>query len=92
MRSTETLPLVFDATNLLAAGETPSSPYALLTDLYTKEVYAAGLSGNPTVSGDDITQTVTGLQPGRNYRLAITFTAAAGKIWTMILNLECPDT
>lgn len=89
MASTETLPLGFTTTPLLGAGETPSSPSVLLVDLYSGQPHAGGLSGSPSVSGNVITQTVTKLQAQHQYRLLVTFTAAAGKVWTMELILDC---
>lgn len=90
MASTETLPLRFDCTNLLSGAEVPSAVTVTLTDLRERTLYPDGLSGSPSVSTVYITQTVTDLVPGRSYRLAISFTAAAGKIWTMELLVEVP--
>jgi hypothetical protein len=89
MASTETLPLAFNTAALLSGAETPSSPSSVLTDLTTGSAYAAGLSGSPSVVSNTITQTVTALRAGRRYRLAVTFQAAAGKVWTMELLIEC---
>lgn len=89
MTSYETLPLAFLTTPLLVGAETPSSPSCVLTDLSTGQLYAAGLSGSPSVSSNTITQTVTALRAGHRYRLAVSFTAAAGKIWTLELLIEC---
>lgn len=89
MASTETLPLAFDTTPLLASMETPSSPTSILTDLTTGSAYSAGLSNSPTVSSNVITQRVTALQPRHRYRLAVSFQAASGKVWTMELLIEC---
>lgn len=89
MASGETLPLAFDVYALLASGESASSPTCALTRLDTGASYAAGLSGNPTVSGTTITQAITALANGVTYRLAVTFTAAAGKTWTVLLDIRC---
>lgn len=89
MGSGETLPLAFDTTALLGSGESPTSPSCTLTDLATGTVYATGLSGTPSVTGNIITQTVTALIAGHEYRLAVAFTAASGKEWQMELRIRC---
>lgn len=89
MASTETLPLQFDCSPLLANGETPSAPSCVLLDLNTGHTYAAGIAASPSVSTVYVTQTVTGLVAGHSYRLLVTFTAAAGKVWTMMLSIYC---
>ena len=89
MASSETLPIRMDTSNLLGVGESPTSPTAVLTNLSTGNSYAAGLSGNASVSGNYVTQTVTALTGGQQYRLAVSFTAASGKVWTMELSIIC---
>lgn len=90
MASTETLPLAFDLSPVLALGETVSSPSCVLTDLTTGRPHAAGLSGSPSLATSTVTQTVTALQPGHRYRLTLSFTVAAGKVRTVELIIECP--
>lgn len=88
--STETIPYSFDVSALLASGEIPSAPTVTLTDLASNLPYVAGLTGAaPAFSGNIVTQTTTALMPGRTYLLVLTFQAAAGKILSMALRLEC---
>lgn len=90
MASSETLPLAFDTTPLLVDEEAPTSPSCVLTDLSDGRAYSAGLTGSPTIAGNTITQTVTALKARHRYRLAVSFTAAAGKVWTMELEITVP--
>lgn len=90
MASTETLPFALDTTPLLVGLETPSAPVVTLTELATGVAYPTGLSGSPIVAGNVITQHVTALQAGWSYRLAFTFQAAVGKVWTEYVLLTCP--
>ena len=91
MASQETLPLTFDATAALLAGESVSNAQASLIQLDTGQNYAAGLIGPVAVNGALLTQTVTGLVPRKRYRLVIQFNAAIGKIWAPYLLIECPE-
>jgi hypothetical protein len=90
MASSETLPLGFDPTALLDAGEQVLSPSCTLTNIATDSPYAAGLSGSPSVVNGVIRQTVTGLRAKQKYRMAVSFTPVAGKTWTMVLEISCP--
>lgn len=88
--STETIPWSVDLTALLGFGETPSLPAARLIDLATNAAYVDGLSGLPSLVSNVVTQTVTALTPGHVYELTFSFTAAAGKILSATVKLECP--
>lgn len=90
MASTETVPLAFNFSNYLAAGEHVTSATCLLTNMRTEAAYAAGLSGSPTVAADVVTQTITALAGGERYELLVTATIAANKIMTGRLVLTCP--
>ena len=89
MASTETLPLAFDFGPLLLAGESLSLPVVTLTDLATNAVYAAGLQGAAAVVGTTVQQTITALQAAHRYRLSVTAQVAAGKVWTLELQIVC---
>jgi len=91
MSSFETLPLAFDIAGLLLVGETPSAPTSVLLQLDTGVDYAAGHPIQPSINGTQLIQTLTALQAGKRYRLVITFTAAAGKIWAPSLLIDCPE-
>lgn len=82
-------PLEFDMTPFLAVGETASLPQTELTNLRNGSVYAAGLSGVPTVAADIVTQTVSGLRKGERYRLEVSVLCAAGKRRGAELTIEC---
>lgn len=91
MSSYETLPLAFDVAGLLEDGETPSGAAATLLQLDTGQDYASGHPGSAIVQGTQLIQTVTGLQPGKRYRLVIQFSAAIGKVWAPSLLIECTE-
>jgi hypothetical protein len=86
----EVWPLGFDATALLAVGDTISTPAAVLRDVKARSVVV--LAHTPTVVGNVITQIVDGSQliAGKEYRLEITFTANTNKIVTMPLVISVP--
>ena len=90
IQTTETLPLGFDATALLSPGDTISASGSVLTDIATG--LAITLAHVPTVYGNIITQVVVGSQlaPGHEYRLVVSFTAAANEIWSMPLIVSVP--
>jgi hypothetical protein len=87
--SGETLPIAIDVSNYLAAGDSVTSPAATLVNMSTGVVYAAGLSGSPSIVGNIITQTVTALATETRYRLTVSFTANTGKIMSADLILNC---
>lgn len=89
MASTETLPLALNVAPMMAAGETPSAPSVVLTNLATDTPYAAGLSGAADFDDLLLLITVTALVKGQAYRLAFTWTAATGKVWTQYVQLNC---
>jgi hypothetical protein len=91
MGSRETLPFRFDVSPLLLPGETPSAPAATLTRLDTGALYPAGLQGAATITGTYVTQAVTGLTKGITYRLSLQFQAAAGKVFSVLLDIPCRD-
>lgn len=90
MASTETLPLAIDMSPLLADGEEVTNPVVTLIDLRSWEAYPAGLVGIPVQDGAIIQQTVTGLAPGRSYRLIATAQTAPGKVQSSALVIEVP--
>jgi hypothetical protein len=73
LSSIETRAIPVDIANLLAQGETATSPQSSLTDLITGVPYPGGLSGDPSLVGTRISQTITALQPGRRYRLNLSW-------------------
>lgn len=87
--SRETVPIAFDAAPLLLVGESVSLPTSVLTDLTTGLAAPLSLSGAPVAVASVVTQTVTGLTAGHDYRLSVGFTAAAGKVRDMLLFLRC---
>lgn len=87
MASSETLPIeVSFAANLGAA--TISSSVATLTDLETGAAYAAGL-GTKTGTSTTVTQTLTALQAGHRYRLAVTVTDSTSRVWSSETSIVC---
>lgn len=90
MTSHETLPLTFDASDLLLVGEAITSATATLTRVDSGVSYAAGLLGTVAVAGTDLTATVTALQPRTSYRLMVSFQVAVNKIWAPYLLIDCP--
>lgn len=92
MGSQETLPLTFDATQLLDVGESIAWAQASLTQIDNGADYSAiGLLGTVAVAGTDVTATVTSLLPRKRYRLVIQFEVAANKVWAPYLLIECPE-
>jgi hypothetical protein len=91
MGSLETLPLTFDVTAVLLAGEVISNPQAYLVQQNTGLDYSAGRSGSVAISGTTLTQVVTALQPRTVYHLTIQFQVAPGKIWAPYLEIDCPE-
>jgi hypothetical protein len=91
MGSLETLPLTFDASDLVLEGEAISSATSQLVQIDTGQDYAAGRLGDVAVAGTDLTQTVTGLLPRKRYRLVIQFEVAVNKVWAPYLLIECPS-
>lgn len=92
MATTETLPLGFDATALLAGGQTISAPSSVLLNVETGAVVT--LADAPTVLGNVITQIIRGptqLLLNEKFALSVTFTAAANTTWTMVLIITVPQ-
>jgi hypothetical protein len=91
MGTTETLPLGFDATKLLAVGQSVSAPFSVLKNIDSGKPVT--LADSPTVSGNVITQIVRGsaLVALTKYALSVTFTAAANTTWTMVLVIYVPQ-
>jgi len=90
MLTTETLPLAFDASTLLADGESVSDVSVTLVSL--GDASTVDLADDPSVAGNVITQVVDGsqLSPDQRYRLAVTFQAATDKVWTLPLVITVP--
>jgi hypothetical protein len=86
----ETWPWGFDATNLLAEGDSITSPVSVMVDTNTGA--AVTLSDSPTIDGNVITQIVRGseLTAGHSYRLTVTFTASANTVPAMPLLVNVP--
>lgn len=91
MGSLETLPLTFDASDIVLPGETIATATAQLVQVDTGLDYEAGRIGQVAVAGTDLTQTVTGLLPRKRYRLVIQFEVAVGKVWAPYLLIDCPQ-
>lgn len=91
MDSTETHPLTLDATAYLGVGESVSAAEAHLFDLTSGREYAEGIDGSVDIDDDNVLVTITGLEAGHSYLLKTTFTAAVGKIMTMLTEIECPS-
>ncbi len=91
MGSQETLPLTFDASEVLLEGESIQSATAELVQVDTGVDYTAGRVGGVTVLGTDLTQVVSALQARKRYRLVIRFTINAQKVWAPYLLIECPE-
>jgi hypothetical protein len=86
--SLETLPLAFDFTPNLGT-DTIASAGTTLTVVNTGATYPAGLSGTPSIVGKVVTQTVTALLPGTEYRLTIHVTTTASLGWEITLLIQC---
>jgi len=92
MGSQETLPLTFDATPILLPGESVVWATATLTRIDNGQDYSAlGLLGPVAIAGSDLTATITGLLPRKQYRLVVQFEVAANKVWAPSLLIECPE-
>ena len=92
MAASETLPLEVDFANYLGASETVNgagAPTCTLVDLTDGSSTAGMLSGGPTVSGNRVRQTVTGLQAGHKYLLEVVIRVAVGKTWAAQLEIVC---
>lgn len=88
--SSETVPVRFSTGNLLATGEAPTTPTSVLATAPAGVADPAGLSGAPTISGQIVTQIVTGLTPGESYTLAVTVRTNSQTLLTMVLGIHCP--
>ena len=89
--SRETMPLRFNMSQLLAAGESVTSPVSALWDVTSGTSYGSGLSGSPSASGTFIEQTVTALVSGHTYKLMIGMTPVSGKTLYGALQIACPE-
>lgn len=89
--SRETLPLRFNMSGLLAAGESVTSPVSALWDITNGTSYGSGLSGSPSATGVFIEQTVTALVSGHTYNLMIGMTPVSGKTRYGSLRITCPE-
>jgi hypothetical protein len=88
--STETRPWSMDWTLAEDQGDVIGAVTSTLTDLLTGLPYPGGLLGAPTGSGVTVTQTVTALVPGHNYRLMWSANMGGSKISSEPLLLNCP--
>lgn len=86
----ELRPWQIDMALEMDAGDVIGSVTSTLTDLLTGLSYPAGLSGSPSHSGTTVTQAVTALVAGHNYRLVITANMGGSKLTSTVLNLACP--
>jgi hypothetical protein len=88
--TTENVYWAIDMTAALPAGGTVTAPATVFTDLNSGTVIA--LTDSPTVSGNVVTQRVTGnkLTANHLYEMAVTYTAAANVTLTSILLINCP--
>lgn len=93
MATTEEMPLAFDTTNVLENAQVPYGPTCVLTDVSVGRGLIVDLPTDPTVSGNIVTQQVDGsaLTAGHIYTLAVTFSAAADTVWTMLLTIRVPQ-
>lgn len=90
--SSEIRPWAIDMTAELDPSDSPSAATATLTDLLTGASFPAGLVDLPTTSvfTPHVTQVVTGLTPGRNYRLVLTVAMGGSKQTATVVYLRCP--
>lgn len=88
--SSEVRPWAIELAAEIDAGDVPASPTSVLTDLLTGLSFPAGLLGSPAVVGTVVTQTVSGLVAGRNYRLVITVGMGGSKQTATVLKITCP--
>ncbi len=89
MSSWETLPLTFDATNLLGDGQSIYGATAMLIQLSSGTDFAAGRYGPVQVDGALLTQIVTALAPHQRYRLVMQFSTDANTVWAPYLIVDC---
>lgn len=88
--STETRPLSVDWTLAEDAGDSIGSITATLTDLLTGLPYPAGLLNLATYSGVTVTQSVTALVAGHNYRLMFSAGMGGSKVSSQPVLIACP--
>ncbi len=88
--SYETLPWADDLTAALDVGDTVLTVTTVLTDLLTGAPFPAGLLGSPTITGNVVQQTVTGLAPGHNYRLVFNAGLGGSKVRSSVVKLSTP--
>jgi hypothetical protein len=90
--SLETIPVKIDMVDLLdlEAGQAIGAPAAQLIDVASGVNYAGGLNGAISVSGTVVTQSLKSLVAGHRYRLIVTFTAVAGTVYEVVLEVEVP--
>lgn len=91
--SAEMLPIAVDFTAVLEVAETVNgggAPTCGLTDLTDASSTAGMLTGPPTVSGNRVQQTVTGLRAGHRYRLEVIARVSASKVWAAEVEINCP--
>lgn len=89
----ETLPIAVDFTAVLGTLEVVNgggAPTCSLTDLTDASSTSGMLSGLPTVSGNRVQQTVTGLRAGHRYRLEVVARVGAAKVWAAEVEINCP--
>jgi len=88
--STEVRAWQIDMSPEMDPADVVGSATATLTNLLTGASYPGGLSGSPTVAGTAVTQVVTTLAPGTNYRLVITASMGGSKQTAASLLLSVP--
>lgn len=89
MDSWEQLPLTFDCSSVVNAGQIISMASAQLIQLNIGRAYAGGLYGAVQINGTDLTQVVYQLVPPNRYRLVMQFQTAPQTIWAPYLIIEC---
>lgn len=88
--TTEIYPYTCDFTNLLGPGETISAPSCILRDLNSGHLYGAGLTGNPSSSGNTVTQVISNLVKSRKYELLTTIVITSKTTtWTLRTIVNC---
>lgn len=101
MMTTETLPLQFDFTPVLLPGETLSAASSSLTDTTNGGSVPVTLSDSPTVVNivdgaalsngvQQILRGPTELVAAHNYRLVLSGTVNATKVWSAALTINVP--
>jgi hypothetical protein len=88
--SGETRPWAIDLSPEMDVGDVVGTTTATLIDLLTGVSFPTGLSGSPAVAGSVVTQTVTGLLSGHNYRLVLLAAMGGTKTTGAVLLLNCP--